>query len=115
MHGDQRVIYLDEATPVVAGLYASALYVRAARDLAVSTAPSATPAAGAAGTARADSRRPPSTGACGSADRGFYRMHTFPSAPPPGWTPPDDADVFALGGNTLAALSGIGADARSAA
>ena len=34
VYPDQRVIYLDASTPVVDSLYASALYVRAARDLA---------------------------------------------------------------------------------
>jgi hypothetical protein len=33
-------------------------------------------------------------------------MHV-PLRSPPGWTPPDDGDIFALGGNALAALYGI--------
>ena len=112
-HGDQRVIYLDDATPVVAGLYASALYVRAARALAeLHEAGGAAPRA-AHWRAQAD--------ACASAirarlwqpRRGFHRLHVLVSAPP-GWAAPADDDVFALGGNALAVLHGVATDAQAA-
>src|SRR5699024_6851834 len=45
--------------------------------------------------------------------RGFYAMH-LPVASPPGWKPPRDASIFALGGNALAALYGIAGPARAA-
>ena len=40
-------------------------------------------------------------------------MHV-PVASPPGWTPPADGDIFALGGNALAALYGIANASRAA-
>lgn len=112
-HADQRVIYLDEETPVVGGLYATALFVRAAHALAEMHDAAGSAARSAAWAARADA-------AAGAIDRrlwqprrGFYRLHV-PVVSPPGWRPPADDDVFALGGNTLAALYGI-ADPRRAA
>jgi len=112
-HGDQRVIYLDEATPVVAGLYASALYVRAARALA--DLHDAKGDATRAGHWRAQAE------SCASAirerlwqpRRGFHRLH-LPVSSPPGWTPPAEDDIFALGGNALAVLYGIATDAQAA-
>jgi hypothetical protein len=113
VYADQRVIYLDEATPVVAGLYASALYARAARGLADMHR-----AAGAAARAARWAARSQATAAAinrrlWQPRRGFYRLHV-PIASPPGWRPPDDGDVFALGGNTLAALYGIADGPRAA-
>ena len=113
VYADQRVLYLDEATPVVASLYASALYARAARGLAEmhrasgAAAPSARWAARSEATAAAINRR------LWQPRRGFYRLH-MPIVSPPGWTPPDDGDMFALGGNALAALYGIAAGPRAA-
>ncbi len=112
-HGDQRVIYLDAKTPVVAGLYATALFVRAARALA-----DLHDAAG--GALRARHWRARGDAAAAAIDarlwqprRGFYRVH-LPVSSPAGWTAPEEEDIFALGGNTLAVLHGIAGDARAA-
>ena len=98
---------------MVAGLYASALYARAARGLAELHR-----AAGDAARRRNGRRgrrrpRPPSTAGCGSRDVASTAC-TFPITSPPGWKPPDDADIFALGGNALAALYGIADGPRAA-
>ena len=37
-----------------------------------------------------------------------------PVSSPPGWTPPAEDDIFALGGNALAVLYGIATDAQAA-
>jgi hypothetical protein len=111
VHADQRAIYLDDATPVVAGLYATALYVRAARGLA-----GLHRAAGDAEGERLWHGR-----ARIAADgierhlwqpqRGFYRMHVILSWPGPG-RGPDDDDRFAMGGNAVALLAGLGGEER---
>ena len=110
-YADQRVIYLDASTPVVTSLYASALYVRAARDLA--GLHRATGDVG--GGRRWDDRARLVAGAIErhlwQADRGFYRMHTVIAWPGPGRAPEDD-DRFGMGGNAVALLAGLGDEAR---
>ena len=110
-HGDQGAIYLDEATPRVASLYASALFYGAARALARLQ--------GVAGeTGRADLWGAAADAVHAAIDRelwnekgGFFRMH----AELPGTGPhPADADVFALGGNAVALLYALGDEARTA-
>jgi len=111
VYADQRVIYLDDATPVVGSLYASALYTRATRALSEMYA-----AAGdAAGSARWAARSLAVAAAVNrrlwQPERGFYRLHV-PVTSPPGWAPPDNRDIFALGGNALAALHGVAGESR---
>jgi hypothetical protein len=110
-HGDQQAIYLDATTPIVAGLYASALYVGAAHDLA-----GLHRAVGdAVGGRRWDDRaRLIADGIerhLWQPERGFYRMHAILSWPLPGHAPQDD-DRFGMGGNAVALLAGIGDEAR---
>ena len=112
-HGDQRVIYLDDATPVVGGLYASALYVRAARGLGALHQAAGDRARAAEWNARADAAATAIDRLLWQPRRGFYRLH-LPVTSPAGWRPPEDGHVFALGGNALAALYGIAGDARAA-
>jgi hypothetical protein len=112
-HADQRVIYLDEKTPVVAGLYATTLYVRAARALADLHEAAGRAERATRWRARADASSLAVDERLWQPRRGFYRVH-LPVSSPPGWAPPDDADVFALGGNALAALHGIASDAQAA-
>ena len=109
IYADQRAIYLDERTPRVAGLYTNALFVEAARCLAELHA-----AVDDAGGARR--WRDVAAAATAAVDRhlwqqarGFYRMHA-----PLGPTGlPDDSGVFAMGGNAVALLAGIGDEARA--
>jgi hypothetical protein len=112
-HADQRAIYLDEQTPVVVGLYANALFARAADELAMLLQ--------AAGERRragqwrrvAESIREAIDRHLWQEDRGFYRVSRVVVARgAPG--PFDDSDIFALGGNALAVLHDV-ADARQAA
>jgi hypothetical protein len=112
-HADQRVIYLDADTPVVAGLYATALYVRAARALAELHDAGGRSGRAALWRARAEASSAAVNARLWQPRRGFYRLH-LPVSSPPGWSPPDDADIFALGGNALAALHGIAGDAQAA-
>ncbi|HEV7498585.1 MAG TPA: hypothetical protein VGQ33_01220, partial [Vicinamibacteria bacterium] len=110
-HGDQGAIYLDDATPVVSSLYASALYAQAAGDLAVLHR-----AIGDAGGGRKWDERARAVAAAverhlWQPDRGFYRLHLLGAWPGPGAAPADD-DRFGLGGNAVALLAGLGDDAH---
>ena len=105
-HGDQRVIYLDEATPVVAGLYASALFVRAAGALAELSRVAGRPERAAHWEARGRRTSAAINRRLWRADGGFYRVH-LPVRSPAGWTNPPEEDMFALGGNAMAALYGV--------
>jgi hypothetical protein len=104
-YADQRAIYLDEATPLVAGLYANAFFARAADELA-ELQDSAT------NTGRAQHWRQVAESVRAAIDRhlwsessGFYRLHRVVLSR--GETGRfDDSEIFALGGNTLALLHG---------
>jgi hypothetical protein len=103
---DQRAIYLDEQTPVVAGLYVSVSFAHACEVLAELLVQAGEPER--ARRWREDGRR--------TADavrrrlwmpqRGFFRVHLGNREA--GLA--DDADVFALGGNALAIEYGIADD-----
>ena len=102
----QRAIYRDGATPIVGGLYASAMFAGAAERLSGMY------------RALADGRRAGawhlrSRTMIGAIDRvlwedeqGFYRVHELLQAPP-NWRRPDDEGRFALGGNAVALLHGV--------
>ena len=111
-HADQSAIYLDDETPVVVGLYANAFFARAAEELSAMH--------GAAGDARrmdewrrtARLVRAAINHHLWQEDRGFYRVHrvVIPRGEAGRF---DDSDIFAMGGNALAALHGV-ADERQA-
>ena len=113
VYADQRAIYLDDETPVVAGLYTNVLFDRAARDLESLLSAAGRPARARFWAAQARRVRAAIARHFWQAQRGFFRVHLVESVPA-GWTPPEDTDVFALGGNAVAALYGV-ADARQAA
>jgi hypothetical protein len=111
-YADQRAIYLDEATPVVVGLYANAFYARAAQELAELQDAAASPA-------RAEHWRQVAAAVRAAIDAqlwneagGFYFLHRVVATR--GAALPDDSDVFALGGNALAALYGPASASRAA-
>jgi hypothetical protein len=111
-YGDQRAIYLDGATPVVASLYATAMAVRAARALAGLHGALGDPDAAVRWEERGRRLADATNRHLWQADRGFYRSHLLvrwpgPEAPP---AQRDDDDRFALGGNALALLYGVADD-----
>jgi hypothetical protein len=113
VYGDQRAIYLDDQTPVVVGLYTNVLFDRAARDLETLLAAAGRSARARFWAAQARRVRAAIVRHFWQPERGFFRLHLLESAPP-GWAAPEDGDVFALGGNAVAALYGV-ADAPQAA
>lgn len=111
--GDQRAIYRDPDTPVVAALYPSALFVRAAAGLA-----GLHRAAGDAPGALAWDDRARRMAAAIDASlwqetRGFYRMHRLVSWPGGAPRAARDAHMFATGGQAIALLAGAGTEARA--
>lgn len=112
-HPDQRVIYLDERTPRVVSLYASVLFVGAARGLAGLFEAVGEEGRVRAWTSRADAMRETILDQLWQEQRGFFRFQRLRPGPPPP-SAVDTSDMFALGGNALAALYGV-ADDRQAA
>jgi hypothetical protein len=108
---DQRVIYLDGRTPRVESLYASVLCVRAADALADLFAAVGEPERGGEWGERAASLRARIRERLWQEERGFFRVsRALPEPRPPDF---DVSNMFALGGNGLAALYRV-ADDREA-
>jgi hypothetical protein len=109
VHADQQAIYIDDRTPLVAGLYTNGLFVRAARCLAELHVTLGDAAGAKRWGETADGVTAAANRRLWQEARGFYRMHV-----PLGTSGlPDDAAMFATGGNATAILSGI-ADERQA-
>jgi hypothetical protein len=105
VYADQRAIYLDETTPVVAGLYANAFFARAAEELAELQESAANPERAQHWRQVAESARAGIDRSLWSESLGFYRLHRVVLARGEAGQF-DDSDIFALGGNTLAVLHG---------
>jgi hypothetical protein len=110
---DQRAIYLDERTPRVVGLYANALAVQAARDLAGLCAHVGDGACAAHWQARATALAATSARTFWQPRLGFFRMHVL-TTPELARGFPDSHASFALGGNTQALLAGLATPAQAA-
>jgi hypothetical protein len=110
---DQRVVYLDPETPLVEGLYASAMTFRAADVLgrlfeSLGEGDRATYWRDAGARLRASINR-----RLWQEGRGFYRFQVpLPGAKPPGGV--DEAAMFARGGNGLAVLYGVAEPSQTA-
>ncbi len=109
---DQRVIYQDERTPRVVGLYASVLFVRAAEVLAELSAAAGEERRERAWSERAESVRKRISERLWQEEHGFFRVFRLVHGPAPP-VAVDECDMFALGGNGLAALYRV-ADDRQA-
>jgi hypothetical protein len=105
VYPDQRVIYLDERTPVVVGLYTNALFARAAEELGTMLASLGDATRGGHWSRQASRIRINLRRFLWAETAGFFRMHRLLPGLGTDVTY-DDADTFALGGNTLAALYG---------
>jgi hypothetical protein len=110
---DQRVIYRDEETPVVEGLYVSAMTFRAAEALGRLFAGLGEAERAGRWRESAARLRASINHRLWQEDRGFYRFQvSLPGPKPP--APVDETAMFALGGNALAILYGV-ADPRQTA
>jgi len=109
IYPDQRAIYLDSETPRVVGLYTNAQFFRAARDLSELYGALQNVALQDFWEARAHTIRARMNQHLWQLDRGFYLVHRVVTPQlARGWQ--DDSDIFAMGGNALAALYGIASD-----
>jgi hypothetical protein len=109
-HADQSAIYLDDETPVVVGLYANALFARAAEELGAMHAAAGDPRRTGEWRQTAQSIRSRLNRHLWQEERGFYRIHRVVVARGEAGRF-DDSDIFAMGGNALAVLHDV-ADER---
>ncbi len=110
VYADQRAIYLDSKTPVVAGLYTNTLFYRAASQLSemhfvTGNVNGATYWKKIAAMVKRNINT-----FMWQKERGFYRMHIQLT---PAQRQFDDSNIFAMGSNALAALSHVANDAQA--
>ncbi len=113
-HADQRAIYVDDTTPLVAGLYTNSLTARAMGQLADMYGAIGNTTRAAEWRAQGNLMRRKIDRHFWQAQAGYYRMNVVVRGGPR--VPPAvDVDrIFALGGNTMALLAGIPSDAQAA-
>lgn len=111
VYADQRAIYLDSKTPVVAGLYTNALFYRAALQISEMHFATGNLNRAAYWKKIAAMVKRNINKFMWQEERGFYRMHIQLT---PGRKQLDNSNIFAMGGNALAALTAV-ADDRQAA
>jgi hypothetical protein len=110
--GDQRAIYLDANTPLVAGLYTNALLCRAMSQLAQMYEALGNEARTGEWRAQAELTKRNLNRHFWQPELGFYRMHIvlvrgrLPASA-------QDDGLFALGGNTLAVLAGVASEEQA--
>lgn len=106
IYPDARALYLDENTPRVLGLYTNCLFYEASRRLGELYDALGESANAASWRERAEETIARINEHFWQEDQGFYRMHQVLTPDlVAGW--PDDEDIFAMGGNSLAALYDI--------
>lgn len=105
-YADQRAIYLDSRTPLVVGLYTNALFYRAATQLSEIHQALGNQERARDWRERASLIKENINKHLWQEERGFYRLHLLLT---PDLLPraPDDADIFALGGNAVAVLYNV--------
>lgn len=109
---DQRAIYLDSRTPLVVGLYTNSLFYRAAMQLSEMHEGNASAERALYWRSRAAMIKANINKHLWQEARGFYRLHLL-------LTPAlltgaiDDSDIFAMGGNAVAALVGVAEDEQA--
>jgi hypothetical protein len=112
VYADQRVIYLDEKTPLVVGLYTNAVFYQAAKELHEIYRTLGMINQAGFWQEKAESIKRNVNKYLWQEDKGFYRIHIVLTPELAGGYP-DDSDIFALGGNALAVLFGIADDGQA--
>ena len=105
-YSDQRAIYVDEKTPIVAGIYTNAVFYRAAIQLAELNHENADDRMSNSWKTKAAAIKENVNKHLWQEDKGFYRIHLLltPKRLP---NASDDSDILAVGGNGLAVLNDI--------
>lgn len=113
LYDDQRAIYLDDKTPLVAGLYTNVLFYRAAGQLREIYRALGQTKRAVYWQKKAAMVKENINKYLWQDDKGFYRVHLVltPSRVRE-WR--DDSNIFAMGGNGLAVLYSAADDAQSA-
>ena len=113
LYNDQRAIYLDDKTPLVAALYTNVLFYRAAGQLQEIYRALGETRRAAYWQKQAAMIRKNTNKYLWQEDKGFYRTHlVLASSLARGLQ--DDSNIFAMGGNGLAVLYSVADDAQSA-
>jgi hypothetical protein len=112
-YDDQRAIYLDNKTPLVAGLYSNVLFYRAAGQLHEIYRALGQTRRAAYWQKEAAMIKKNINKYLWQEDKGFYRAHLL-LTPSFARGSQDDSNIFAMGGNGLAVLYSAADDAQSA-
>ncbi len=109
---DQRAIYLDSKTPLVAGIYTNALVYRAAKQLEELNRGAGDESLANNWRNQAEQIKEKVNKHLWQPERGFYRIHLLltPNLMPANF---DDSNMFAMGGNAMAVLSGVADDKQA--
>jgi hypothetical protein len=112
VYPNARAVYLDEKTPRVVGLYTNCLFYEASLRLADLYDVLGETVTASSWRERAAQVKEGINAYLWHEDKGFYSMHRVLTPElTAGWV--DDADIFAMGSNGLAALYGIADDDRT--
>jgi hypothetical protein len=111
VYPDQRAIYLDRETPLVAGIYTNAIFYRAATQLAELNHENANDKMADSWKTKAAAIKENINKHLWQEDKGFYRIHlTLTPELLSNEDEQDDSDILAMGGNGLAVLNDIADD-----
>ena len=113
LYNDQRAIYLDDKTPLVAALYTNVHFYRAAGQLREIYAALGQTRRAAYWQKEAAMIKKNINKYLWQGDKGFYRAHLLLTPALPSGLQ-DDSNIFAMGGNGLAVLYSVADDAQSA-
>ncbi len=111
VYSDQRAIYLDAKTPLVAGLYTNVLFYRATMELSEMFRAIGQLQRAAYWTRKGASVKRNINRYLWQEQRGFYRMHISLTH---GKRQFDDSNMFAMGGNGLAILYSVADEGQAA-
>lgn len=112
VYPDQRALYVDEKTPLVAGIYTNAVFYRAATQLAELNHENANDRIADSWKEKAAAIKENINKHLWQEDKGFYRIHLTltPKLLP---DDQDDSNILAMGGNCLAVLNDVADDAHA--
>src|SRR6266550_6799143 len=108
VYPDQRSLYVDGKTPLVAGIYTNAVFYRAATQLAELNHENANDKMADSWKTKAAAIKENINKHLWQEDKGFYRIHL--TLTPKLISEEDDANILAIGGNGLAVLNDIADD-----
>ena len=106
---DQEAVYVDEKTHWTADIYDQAMFFKSCKELAEMFSPLNEKDKTEYWRKQADSSRQNTNKLLWQEEKGFYKMHLHLDSLQHNF---DEDDIFALGGNTIAMLSGLADDEK---